>query len=65
MGPEEVGDAVTATRGGRYQSFEEVVPGCRSKDFGIGGGHEAFDAELAALASGLVHLHGMGVTGRA
>ena len=28
------------------------------------GGHEAYSAELAALAYGLIHLHGRGETGR-
>ena len=31
----------------------------------MGGGHEAYDAELAALVHGLVHLHSIGGTGRA
>ena len=30
----------------------------------MGRGHEAYDAELAALAYGLVHLHGRGETGQ-
>ena len=33
--------------------------------FGMGGGHEAYDAELAALAYGPVHLLGRRTTGRA
>ena len=31
----------------------------------MGGGHEAYDAELAALAHGLVHLYGRSETGQA
>ena len=50
---------------GRYSSFEEAGPGWRSRGFGMGGGHEAFDAELAALAYGLTHLYGRRGTGRA
>ena len=30
----------------------------------MGGGHEAYDAELAALANDLIHLHGRGETGQ-
>lgn len=48
---------------GRYRSFERARSGWRSKGFGIGGGHEAYDAELATLAYGLVHLHDRGETG--
>ena len=41
------------------------MSGRRSRGFGMGGGHEAYDAELAALAYGLIHLHGRGDTGQA
>ena len=48
---------------GRHRSVRGAESGWRSRGFGIGGGHEAWDAELAALAYGLIHLHGRGETG--
>ena len=48
---------------GKRRSLEKAGSGWRSRGFGIGG-HEAYDAELAALAYGLVHLHGRGMTGQ-
>ena len=33
-------------------------PGWKSDGFRMGGGHEAYDAELAAVVYGLVRLHG-------
>ena len=39
-------------------------PGRRSNGFRLGGGHEAYDAELAAVVYALVHLHGRGQSGR-
>ena len=39
-------------------------PGWRGAGFGMGGGHEAYDAELAALVYGLLHLLGRRETGR-
>lgn len=39
---------------GRHRSFERAKSGWRSRGFGIGGGHEAYDSELAALAYGLI-----------
>ena len=39
--------------------------GWRSNGFGLGGGHEAYDAEVAALVYGLIQLHGRAERGRA
>lgn len=38
-------------------------PGWRSDGFRMGGGHEAYDAEVAAVLYALVHLHGRGQEG--
>ena len=49
----------------QHRSFEKVRSGWRTAGFGMGGGREAYDAELAALVYGLVHLLGRRVVGRA
>ena len=38
--------------------------GWRSNGFRLGGGHETYDAELAAVVYALVHLHGRGERGK-
>ena len=51
------------TYNGRYRSIGKSGSGWRSAGFGMGGGHEAYDAELAALAYGLVTRQGRYWTG--
>ena len=46
----------------RHRSIE-ARSGWRSRGFGMGGGHEAYDAEPAALVYGLIRLHGRGEVG--
>lgn len=46
------------------QSLRRAQSGWRTHGFSMGGGHEAYDAELTAIISGLIHLLGMGETGR-
>ena len=70
----ELGKGVRRGKGklGRYtyayldgqRSFREAWLGWRTAGFGMGGGPEAFDAELAAIAYGLIHLLGYQHTGR-
>lgn len=47
-----------------YRSGARAQSGWRTAGFGMGGGHEAYDAELAALVYGLIHLLGTGGSGR-
>lgn len=49
----------------RHRSFERAKSGWRSGGFGMGGSHEVYDTELAALAFGLIQLHGRGEARRA
>ena len=42
----------------RHRTMRKAVRGWRSSGFRLGGGHEAYDAELAAMVYGLAHLHG-------
>lgn len=49
---------------GRHRSLRGAQSGWRGADFGMGSGHEAYDAELAAIAYGLLHLAGRRETGR-
>ena len=50
---------------GRCRSLVRAGAGWRSSGFGLGGGHEAYDAEVAALVYGLIQLHGRAERGRA
>ena len=53
-------------QGGYLESSRSMVShrqGWNSDGFGIGGGHEAYDGELAALVYGLVVLHGRNQSG--
>ena len=43
---------------GEHRSMRRTKDGWRSSGFRLGGGHEAYDAEVAAIAYGLAHLHG-------
>ena len=50
---------------GRFRSLVRAGAGWRSSGFGLGGGHVAYDAELAALIYGLIQLHGRSGRGQA
>jgi hypothetical protein len=43
---------------GGHPHHDRDRPGWRSNGFRMGGGHEAYDAELAAVVYALVHFHG-------
>ena len=43
---------------GRHRSVRRAMEGWRGSGFRLGGGHKAYDAEVAAIAYGLAHLHG-------
>ena len=50
---------------GKYRSLMTAEVDWRSSGFGLGGGHEAHDAEMAAIVYGLVHLYGRAEQGHA
>ena len=47
----------------RHRSIKGASSGWRGARFGMGAGHEVYDAELAAIVYGLIHLIGRRETG--